>query len=130
MLNAPQHTYILLTKRPQNIWSDFAPPVNWWLGVTCENQTRAYERWNILRNLDVRFLFVSVEPMLGPVTFSGWNEECDRPDWVICGPETGPGARPCDPAWIDQLSRESPCFFDKCTAFTRREWPRVTENRQ
>ena len=36
-----------------------------------------------------------------------------KPDWVIAGPETGPGARPCDPKWIEDLAAESKCFFDK-----------------
>jgi len=47
-----------------------------------------------------------------------------KPDWVICGPENGAGARPCKPEWIEALSAESPCFFDKRPiAGVRREWP-------
>jgi len=120
-MRASHHrTYIVLTKRP-GPWLRLLPP-SCWVGVTIENKTQ-YIRW-------VRLLagawpgapvkFVSVEPMLGPVTF----EWCDlKPDWVIAGPETGPKARPCASEWIDTLASESPCFFDKRGGAKRREFP-------
>jgi protein gp37 len=135
----PQHTFILLTKRPQRIPAGAMWFENIWLGVTAENQEMADARWHELTvrtvcrksTTVVRFVgvrnsppvvrFVSVEPMLGPVSF---NAHTIKPDWVIAGPETGPGARRCDDAWIDALAAESPCFFDKRARWTRREWPK------
>ena len=116
---APWHTYIILTKRP-GPWLRELPPVCW-VGVTVEN-TEQRKRWDELRRCawGYSWKFVSVEPMLEAVTFENYHEP--PPDWVIAGPETGPKARPCDPEWIEALSRESPCFFDK-RAGGRREWP-------
>ena len=48
-------------------------------------------------------------------------------DWVIAGPETGPGKRPYDPAWIqelaDQCAGAGVPFFDKRPDPIRRELP-------
>jgi protein gp37 len=121
----PEHTFIILTKRPERIPAGAPWFKNIWLGVTAENQARADER---VRTLMARTCgierpivrFVSVEPMLGPVTFSGHTP---KPDWVIAGPETGPKARPCDHYAFEALAAESPCFFDKRVGGTRREFP-------
>lgn len=50
-------------------------------------------------------------------------------DWVIAGPETGPGARPCDPKWIEDLYEQCKAagvpFFDKRkTGWLAREFPK------
>lgn len=82
----PQHTFLILTKRPERMaegvdkfiakWKacyrvdlleyEFPLP-NLWLGVTAENQARADERIPILLQIPAAVRFVSVEPMLGPV---------------------------------------------------------------
>ena len=131
MRAAPWHTYIMLTKRPQNMTDLPVPwPTPWWIGVTGENQEWMDLRWQRLTRSApaADFRFVSVEPMIGPVSIY----RClVKPDWVICGPETGPGARPCDPWWIADLAHECSVmgvpFFDKRdpsgSEFTRREFP-------
>lgn len=121
MWAARQHTYIILTKRPGK-WLRTVP-AGVWLGVTVESQENIW-RWERLKKEGGgRFIrFVSVEPMLGPVSFAS---DADRPEWVIAGPETGPKARRCEGAWIDALAAESPCFFDKRECWTRREFPKV-----
>lgn len=121
-------------------------PRNVWLGVTAENQEKANERIPILLQIPAAKRFVSVEPMLGSVDLEDWFEssqfcnacgsvqlETDdtscrrcgdirtRPgknglDWVICGGETGPGARPMHPDWARSLrdqcvSAGVPFFF-------------------
>lgn len=124
MDHAPQHTYIILTKRPDNLRYTAMPP-RLWVGVTVEDLA-ALARWDALGHAWQGTTVVSVEPMLEPVSFAS----CDKvPDWVIAGPETGPKARPCDDAWIDALADESPCFFDKRkTGWTRREFPLPNAN--
>ena len=118
MRSAPQHQYILLTKRPNNLEYALIPKYSW-VGVTVENQAAAWKwawlsaRWNGLG-------FVSVEPMLGPVSFDKFP---NKPDWVIAGPETGSKARPFVHRWIENLSLESECFFDKRHDYLRREFP-------
>ena len=121
MMKATQHTYIILTKRPENMlefyneWiraSDLLSHV--WVGCTAENQKRYDERWSIAQQIPAAKLFVSGEPLLGPIDFSGFAR---KPDWVICGAETGPGARPMDPYWArnlrDQCKAANVPFFMK-----------------
>jgi len=119
MRSAPWHTYIVLTKRPGEWMGGL--PAKVWMGVTIETEM-SHWRLELLNTVSVPLCtrFVSVEPMLGPVSFSS---HVFRPDWVIAGPETGPRARRCEDAWIDALAAESPCFFDKRKAWKRREWP-------
>lgn len=44
------------------------------------------------------FSFASVEPMLGPI-----DARRHMPNWVICGGESGKGARPMHPDWPRQI---------------------------
>lgn len=91
-----------------------------WFGVTAENQARADERIPMLLQIPAAKRFVSVEPMLGPVDLSlsdgvdlsmsvgtglkpGKSYLINSLDWVICGGETGPGARPMHPDWVRSL---------------------------
>jgi protein gp37 len=125
---APQHTYFVLTKRPQRMFEyiqmciDYKVPMpkNVWLGVSVENQARADERIPILLKTRAIKHFVSVEPMLGKIDLSQyllWNVEhpAHRLDWVICGCESGPGARPFDPAWAEDLRDQ--CEFARVPFF-------------
>jgi protein gp37 len=90
------------------------PLKNVHVGVTAENQQRADERIPILLDTPAAVRFVSVEPMLGPVKL--WNRTSSGAfmnlgpvfngrglDWVICGAETGPGARIMQPEWAYSL---------------------------
>lgn len=116
--SSPQHVFITITKRPGPWIIEVPAPV--WIGVSVEDQDHVY-RWdelNEFRPSGVRF--VSAEPMLGPVTFCGCSAQ---PDWVIAGPETGSGARPFNPTWLELLAAESPTFFDKREPGIRREYP-------
>jgi protein gp37 len=112
-----------------------------WLGVSVENQAAAEIRIPYLLELPAAVKFVSCEPLLGPVNlrnlwpqddrgeridalsgwhcmpdWSDWQSGCGKLDWVICGGESGPVARPMHPAWVrgilDQcLEAEVPFFF-------------------
>jgi protein gp37 len=136
----PQHTFILLTKRPEiaerDILGKYSCPrlfPNVWLGVTVENQARADERIPILLRIPAAVRFVSVEPMLGPVDL---REYLPNLDWVIAGPETGAGARQCNPAWIADIAAQCEqagvAFHDKREGAhcIRREWPCTAEETQ
>ncbi len=149
----PYHTFMLLTKRPENIQQSFEAYKNktidsaWpknqrlWLGVTAENQKRADERIPVLLQIPVAVRFVSVEPMLGPVDLLGQEHigrihskhEVERLDWVIAGPETGPGARECKPEWIEDLYEQCKAagvsFFDKRKDYLAREFPNIKDVR-
>jgi len=135
------HQFMILTKRPERMrdfvgrwWKSYhevgVEPYadNIWLGVTAENQAAADERIPILLKTPAAMRFVSVEPMLEPVnleTHLGYYAKYEtrngvevkpKLDWVICGGETGPGARPMDPLWVCSLLdqcriTEVPFFF-------------------
>lgn len=123
-----------LTKHPEN-FARFLPALplaNLWLGVTAEGQTQADRRIPLLLQTPAARRFVSCEPLLGPLDLwqaaSGMVEsECKSGegiylhpvralDWVICGGETGPRARPMHPDWPRSirdhcLAAQVPFFF-------------------
>ena len=106
----PLLVWQLLTKRPQNIGKMLPPDwgtgyANVWLGVTCEDQGYYEQRWPILARIPTVVRFVSYEPALGPLTPTPSNGLL--PDWIICGGESGRGARMMDPAWAR-------CLRDHC----------------
>lgn len=81
-------------------------PFPWvWLGVSAENQERADERIPDLLATPAAVRFVSAEPLLSDLSFASFLGL----DWVIVGGESGPGARPCDVAWIRSIK-------DQCEA--------------
>jgi len=120
MHHAPWHQYQVLTKRSARLLEldpvlrarlyGWAPHI--WMGVTVERADYA-ERIDHLRATRAAVKFVSLEPLLGPVG----GLDLSRIDWVICGGESGPGARPLDPAWAigarDRCVRAGIPFFFK-----------------
>jgi len=144
----------LASEKPLPPW----PLPNVWLGVTVENQAAADECLPLLLQCPAAVRFVSVEPMLGSVDLRPyiggddgdgdcvrcgceWTPEIDshecppgfgpRPDWVICGRETGPGARPMELDWArslrDQCAAAGVPFFLKrpetLDGRVHHEWP-------
>lgn len=93
-------------------------PRNVWLGVSAEDQTRWDERVSLLMALPAERRFVSAEPLLGPLDMGEW-----RPDWLIVGGESGPGARPMEADWASSLR-------DDCgdrTKFFFKQWGGVNK---
>jgi protein gp37 len=113
MKQSPQHTYLLLTKRHENMFhyyqTDRAEYLtkNIWLGVSAEDQKNADTRIPSLLSIKNKYsnFFVSIEPMLGPVDISKYLVGENRLKWVICGAETGPkkDRRPVDIDWVRSL---------------------------
>jgi protein gp37 len=81
-------------------WGNGWPQVR--LGVTAEDQVHFNRRWPILAATPARLRFISYEPALGPLVLDDI-----RPDWIVCGGESGPGARYMEPAWSRALRDES-----------------------
>jgi len=118
---AKRHTFQILTKRPARMldtltrsawWNNDTPP-NIWLGVSVENQATADDRIPLLLGTPAAVRFVSYEPALGPIEI---GEHYHGIDWLICGGESGPGARPIHPDWArsarDQcVEADVPYFF-------------------
>ena len=126
-----QHTFLMLTKRPDRMKWFFDKMKKWgiihnlWLGVTAENQKRYEERWIIASKIPAMVKFVSLEPALEYIDidiFAPW------PDWVIWGPETGPGKRPFKNEWAEsvfkQCQEKNIPFFDKRKNYLAREFPK------
>jgi protein gp37 len=114
MAETPQHTYQVLTKRAQRLHrlADNLPwPPNVWMGVSVENQRYAF-RIKHLQEVPAAVRFLSIEPMLGPVT-----ADLDGIGWVIVGGESGAGARPINADWVrsvrEQCLRDGVPFFFK-----------------
>jgi len=147
----PNLTWLLLTKRPQNIVKMVRSsgaiagngtrylPRNAALGTTIEDQPRADINVPALLDAKVQcgplFVFVSCEPLLGPIDLSSWPDRCYlrtmgsdgaavRPgiDLVIAGGETDQGghkARPSHPDWFRSLRDQC---GDTGTAFHFKQW--------
>ncbi len=133
--DCPQHTFIVLTKRPERMkaWFDnsYITP-NLWLGVTVENQEQADKRLPILVSIPNGKKFISIEPMLDEINLNKYyfpyrliknvpvdsrTKYIDLLDWVILGGETGTQARPMHPRWVidirDQCKKSNTPFFFK-----------------
>lgn len=115
MESTPRHTFQILTKRADRMraylsrrWIYWTPP-NIWIGVSAEDQTRLDERWPHLRDTPAAVRFISYEPAIGPLDM-GLGRGDSSPSWVICGGESGPGARRADPAWFRDVLHQ--CRLD------------------
>jgi protein gp37 len=115
MVRAPQHTFQVLTKRPERmveLASSLPWPENVWLGVTIENR-RFVERADLLRTVPAAVRFISAEPLLTPLT----GLALESIDWLIAGGESGHRRRPIDIDWVrdlrDRCLRQGVAFFFK-----------------
>lgn len=122
----PQHTYQILTKRPERILDNL--PVDWgegydnvWLGVSVESQAQLH-RMCTLHDIPAKVKFLSLEPLIGPIDLMQHMTSyptLDDPgnsgepilwgmDWVIIGGESGNingkyKYRPCAIGWIEKI---------------------------
>lgn len=114
----PQLDWLLLTKRPQNIYKML--PNDWgddgydhvWLGTTVEDQTEANRRIPHLIKNPAPVHFLSCEPLLGSVDLTKWPDL----DWVILGGESGGKHRHTDDDWYRNIrdhcvSNDIPVLF-------------------
>lgn len=108
----PNLEWLLLTKRIGNVngmlgkWNLAMPP-HVWLGATMVNQEEIDRDWDKLMAAPAVIRFLSVEPMLGEIEIPPFGSPFV--DWIICGGESGPGARPLRPDWVRSLR-------DQCAA--------------
>jgi protein gp37 len=102
METTPQHTYQILTKRPERMLEvTRSLPVlkNVWLGISVESADYLY-RIEELRKVSSAIKFVSFEPLLGSVA----SADLRGIDWAIVGGESGPRARPMAQEWVDEIA--------------------------
>ena len=127
MVSANWHKYLILTKRPSQAikidgWiKNLSDNIDLVFGISIENQPTADERIPILCQIPAAIKFVSVEPMLENIhIYRGWFG-LNGINWVICGAETGPKARPMNPDWARDLFHQCrtariPFFFKQMSA--------------
>lgn len=140
--DTPNLDWLLLTKRIGNAFEmmrEATAPIldadpgldmtrNIWLGATIVNQEEAERDIPKLIAVPAGVRFLSMEPLLGPVTLDlrliapleGCSQAGERfVDWVIVGGESGLGARPMGIQWARELR-------DQCAAagvpFLFKQW--------
>lgn len=126
MLNTLRHTYKVLTKRPRRaaaLWGRLTrfdrrrPQVGTGhiqLGISAENQKWFAKRLPYLLARSSPIKFLSLEPLLGPIILPAMAMHPTIQ--VIVGGESGPRARPMDPAWVRAIRNQCvdlgvPFFF-------------------
>jgi protein gp37 len=115
----PQHTYQILTKRPDRMaeilpGEDFKKLPNVWLGTSVED-SRVLQRLDELRGVPAAVRFASFEPLIGSVA----DASLTAIDWAIVGGESGPNARHMDPEWVHEIER---ACRRAGTAFFFKQW--------
>ena len=131
MNEAPQHTFQVLTKRPEranrlNKTLKWTP--NIWLGTSIES-SRWIHRMEPLKETGAMTKFLSLEPLLGPLPEIGLTGI----DWVIVGGESGPGARPMEADWVRSirdlcLESDVPFFFKQWGGVFKKKTGRTLDN--
>jgi protein gp37 len=117
MAETPQHTYQVLTKRAERleeVGSSLVWPSNVWMGVSVESEPYWW-RVQYLRRVGARIKFLSLEPLLGPLT----TLDLTGIDWVITGGESGPRARAIERQWVRDI--RDACI-EQDVAFHFKQW--------
>ena len=138
----PQHTFQILTKRPERIkdclpadWSDGYPNV--WFG-TSVGSMKSVHRIEALAMLDtMNIKFLSLEPLHGPIDLYYSTIDIIHPDnegygvdiikefdWLIVGGESGNDNgkyryRPCELEWIEDIVNECTSRYLQIPVFVK-----------
>jgi len=132
MQRADWHQYQLLTKRSERLLTmddrlPWAPHI--WMGVSVENRDYVH-RIEHLRQTAAHVKFLSIEPLLGPISDLDLNGMA----WVIVGGESGPHARPMDPDWVRDIRDQCllagvPFFFKQWGGTNKKRAGRLLDGR-
>lgn len=85
----PQHTIIMLTKRPENLpkWSPF--PDNCWIGVSATDDNMYAMGYFYLANfVEAKIKFLSVEPLLSSISIGHISSSMKHINWIVIGQQT------------------------------------------
>ena len=100
---AVQHTFIFLTKNPENIPKYYFPK-NFWMGATVTNENEDWKNIGEIKKVKCGVRFVSFEPLLGALP---GDISLERIDWIIIGKLTGSRKVKLDPVWVDDILRRA-----------------------
>lgn len=132
MQRAHWHTFQVLTKRSKRLL-DLSSELTWlpniWMGVSVEDENYQF-RIDHLRDTPALIKFLSLEPLLGPLT----SLNLEKIDWVIVGGESGWRARSIEEPWIvdirDQCQQAGvPFFFKQWGGTNKKKTGRLLEGR-
>ncbi len=117
MERCSRHTFQILTKRPdrmRELTANLPLLPNVWLGTSVESSDYLF-RLDELRGTSAAVRFVSFEPLLGSVAAA----DLRGLHWAIVGGESGPGARPMDQKWVEEIEQVCRSFG---VAFFFKQW--------
>ncbi|MFA5036988.1 MAG: DUF5131 family protein [Candidatus Izemoplasmatales bacterium] len=144
----PQHAFIFLTKKPENLIK-FSPfPDNCWVGVSATDASMLTRAWEGLKDVQAKVKFVSIEPLLKwdmSVSDTEWTIQTAGINWLIIGQQT-PASPKTSPKieWVKEIVQaadkagvpvfikgnlnsceisEYPELLDKQTGNLRQEFP-------
>jgi protein gp37 len=119
MSETPQHTYQVLTKRPDRMRELLSGPgfrasPNVWIGTSVEDGA-VLHRIDELRRTPGFVRFISFEPLIGSVSAANLRSI----DWAIVGGESGPKSRTMEQRWVEEI--EAICRASG-TSFFFKQW--------
>ncbi|MDD4984979.1 MAG: phage Gp37/Gp68 family protein [Dehalococcoidales bacterium] len=132
MRRADWHCFQVLTKRSGRL-VDLNPRLQWmpniWIGISVEDQDHTF-RIDHLRRTGANVKFLSLEPLLGPIS----SLSLEAIDWVIVGGESGPRSRPMRESWVIDIRNQCqeakvPFFFKQWGGTNKKRAGRELEGR-
>jgi len=132
MEECPRHQFKILTKRADRL-EELSPRLLWpdnvWQGVSVENSDYTF-RIEHLRRTGAKTKFLSIEPLLGPIP----HLDLTGIDWAIVGGESGPGARPMEKTWVEEILQQCeaagvPMFFKQWGGMNKKKTGRELNGR-
>ena len=110
-----KHTFILLTKNPENIPKGYVFPDNVWVGTTVTMENGDWKNIEEIKTINAKVKFVSFEPLLGLLPN---NIDLLGLQWVIIGKLTGSKKVKLDHYWVARILGETerhaiPVFMKK-----------------
>ncbi|MGE0084867.1 MAG: DUF5131 family protein [Desulfococcaceae bacterium] len=130
----PEHTFQILTKRPERMLQLSGKigkwPENVWTGVTVESSD-CKSRIELLREVKSSVRFLSCEPLLNDLG----KMDLKKIDWVIVGGESGCRARPMALEWAANLRDQCveaniPYFFKQWGGIRKKKAGRILEGKE
>lgn len=132
--DCPQHTFQILTKRPERIESntpaDLLKANNIWFGTSVGSE-KGMQRIYDLLNVDCKTRFISFEPLHGRIDMNLDLTDLMKIHWAIIGGESGNENgkyryRPCQLEWIENIvsqcqANDIPVFVKQLGTFLSKE---------
>ena len=132
MNRASQHQFQVLTKRPERVL-EMSTQLSWteniWIGTSVESQDYLH-RVRVLGQVKASIRFLSIEPLLGPLS----RLPLSNIEWVIVGGESGPNSRPMDVSWVRTIRDRCihygvPFFFKQWGGVQKSKTGRILDGR-